>query len=175
MCSSDLYNSTDTQIGDGGYDYGNLVQDLNPDDIENISVLKGPNASALYGSRGTNGVIMITTKKAKKSDGYGVTFNSSIGLEVVNKLPKMQKLYGGGYYGFKNIAINGKNYLYPDMATDESWGDKYEGQDFVSWLDLAKWEDGGKVGNPTTSKWNAPNMIFMISSKQVYRLLITLL
>jgi len=150
------YNSSDTQTGAGGYDYGNLVQDLNPDDIENISVLKGPNASALYGSRGTNGVIMITTKKAKKSDGYGVTFNSSIGLEVVNKLPKMQKLYGGGYYGFKNIAINGKNYLYPDMATDVSWGDKYEGQEFVSWLDLAKWEDGGKVGNPTTSKWNAP-------------------
>jgi len=150
------YNSTDTQTGAGGYDYGNLVQDLNPDDIENISVLKGPNASALYGSRGTNGVVMITTKKAKKSDGYGVTFNSSIGLEVVNKLPKMQKLYGGGYYGFKTVAINGKNYLYPDMATDVSWGDKYEGQDFVSWLDLAKWEDGGKVGNPTTSKWNAP-------------------
>jgi TonB-dependent SusC/RagA subfamily outer membrane receptor len=139
-----------------GYDYGNLVQDLNPDDIENISVLKGPNASALYGSRGTNGVIMITTKKAKKSDGYGVTFNSSVGLEVVNKLPKMQKLYGGGYYGFKYIDINGKSYLYPDMATDASWGDKYEGQEFVSWLDLAKWEDSGKVGNPTTSKWNAP-------------------
>ena len=149
------YNSTDTQRGAGGYDYGNLVQDLNPDDIENISVLKGPNASALYGSRATNGVVMITTKKGKKGDGYGVTFNSSIGLEVVNKLPKMQKLYGGGY-GFDNVTINGKNYLYPDMATDESWGDKYEGQTFVSWLDLAKWEDGGKVGNPTTSKWNAP-------------------
>ena len=150
------YNSTNTQIGDGGYDYGNLVQDLNPDDIENISVLKGPNASALYGSRGTNGVVMITTKKAKKEDGYGVTFNSSVGLEIVNKLPKMQKLYGGGYYGFKYIDINGKSYLYPDMATDASWGDKYEGQEFVSWLDLAKWEDSGKVGNPTTSKWNAP-------------------
>jgi len=149
------YNSTDTQRGAGGYDYGNLVQDLNPDDIENISVLKGPNASALYGSRGTNGVIMITTRKAKKGDGYGVTFNSSVGLEVVNKLPKMQKLYGGGY-GFKTIDINGKYYLYPDMATDESWGDKYKGQDFVSWFDLAKWEDGGKVGYPTTSKWNAP-------------------
>ena len=150
------YNSTDTQIGAGGYDYGNLVQDLNPDDIENISVLKGPNASALYGSRGTNGVVMITTKKAKKGDGYGVTFNSSVGLEIVNKLPKMQKLYGGGYYGFKNIAINGKNYLYPDMVNNASWGDKYEGQEFVSWLDLAKWEDSGKVGDLTTSKWNTP-------------------
>ncbi|BEH00367.1 SusC/RagA family TonB-linked outer membrane protein [Bacteroides sedimenti] len=148
------YNSAETQRGAGGYDYGNLVQDLNPDDIENISVLKGPNASALYGSRATNGVVMITTKKGKKGEGYGVTFNSSVGLEVVNKLPKMQKLYGGGY-GFEEIAINGKKYLYPDMGTDESWGDKYEGQEFVSWYDLAKWEAAGKVGNPTTSKWQA--------------------
>ncbi len=64
-------------------------------------------------------------------------------------------MYGGGY-GFSNVTLNGKKYLYPDMKTDESWGDKYEGQDFVSWLDLAKWEAGGKVGDPTTSKWNAP-------------------
>ncbi|WP_350456472.1 SusC/RagA family TonB-linked outer membrane protein, partial [Macellibacteroides fermentans] len=134
---------------------GNLIQDLNPDDIENISVLKGPNASALYGSRATNGVVMITTKKGKKGEGYGVTFNSSLGFEVVNKMPKMQKLYGGGY-GFETVKINGKEYQYPDMATDESWGDKYEGQEILSWYDLAKWEAGGKVGNPTTSKWQTP-------------------
>ena len=149
------FNSTDAARGAGGYDYGNLIQDLNPDDIENISVLKGPNASALYGSRATNGVVMITTKKGKKGEGYGVTFNSSLGFEVVNKMPKMQKLYGGGY-GFETVKINGKEYQYPDMATDESWGDKYEGQEILSWYDLAKWEAGGKVGNPTTSKWQTP-------------------
>lgn len=149
------YNSTDAARGAGGYDYGNLVQDINPDDIENISVLKGPNASALYGSRATNGVVMVTTKKGKKGDGYGVTFNTSVSFETVNKLPKMQKLYGGGY-GFENITINGKEYLYPDMATDETWGDRYEGQEVVSWYDMAKWEAGGKVGNPTTSKWLTP-------------------
>ncbi|OAV66874.1 Enterobactin outer-membrane receptor [Bacteroidales bacterium Barb6XT] len=149
------YNSTDTQRGAGGYDYGNLIQDLNPDDIENISVLKGPNASALYGSRATNGVVMITTKKGKKGDGYGITFNSSIGFETVNKLPKLQRLYGGGF-DFETITINGNDYEYPDMATDESWGPRYEGQDVVSWYDLAKWEAGGKAGNPTTSQWLAP-------------------
>ena len=149
------FNSTDAARGAGGYDYGNLIQDLNPDDIENISVLKGPNASALYGSRATNGVVMITTKKGKKGEGYGVTFNSSLGFEVVNKMPKMQKLYGGGY-GFETVKVNGKEYQYPDMATDESWGDKYEGQEILSWYDLAKWEAGGKVGNPTTSKWQTP-------------------
>jgi TonB-linked SusC/RagA family outer membrane protein len=150
------YNSTDTQRGAGGYDYGNLVQDINPDDIESISILKGPNASALYGSRATNGVVMITTKKGKKGEGYGVSFNSSIGFEVVNKLPKMQNLYGGGYgSSFEQVTINSTTYNYPDYATDESWGPKYEGQTILSWYDLAKWEANGKVGDPTTSTWQA--------------------
>ncbi|MGM9698967.1 MAG: SusC/RagA family TonB-linked outer membrane protein [Prevotella sp.] len=150
------FNSTETARGAGGYDYGNLVQDINPDDIENISVLKGAAASALYGSRANNGVIMITTKKGEKNAGLGVSFTTSVGFEVVNKLPKMQKLYGGGYGGFEEVEINGKTYLYPDMATDESWGPKYEGQDYLSWYDLAKWEANGKQGDPTTSKWQAP-------------------
>ncbi|MDR0431634.1 MAG: SusC/RagA family TonB-linked outer membrane protein [Tannerellaceae bacterium] len=149
------YNSTDTSRGAGGYDYGNLIQDLNPDDIENITVLKGPNASALYGSRAANGVVMVTTKKGKKNSGYGITFNTSIGFESVNKLPKLQKLYGGGY-DFEEIEINGQIYQYADMATDESWGPRYEGQNVLTWYDLAKWEAGGKVGNPTTSKWQTP-------------------
>lgn len=68
------FNSTETARGGGGYDYGNLVQDINPDDIENISVLKGAAASALYGSRANNGVIMITTKKGEKNAGLGVSF-----------------------------------------------------------------------------------------------------
>jgi len=149
------FNSTETARGGSGYDYGNLVQDINPDDIENISVLKGANASALYGSRAANGVVMITTKKGGRASGYGVSFSTSVGFEKVNKLPKLQKLYGGGY-DFEEVEINGKTYQYPDYATDESWGPKFEGQDVLSWYDLAKWEAGGKVGNPTTSKWMTP-------------------
>jgi TonB-linked SusC/RagA family outer membrane protein len=151
------YNSTEAARGAGGYDYGNLIQDINPDDIESVSVLKGANASALYGSRATNGVILITTKKGKKEggQGYGITFNSSVGFEKVNKLPKLQRLYGGGY-DFEEVEINGKTYNYPNYDIDESWGPKYEGQEILSWYDLAKWEAGGKVGNPTTSKWIAP-------------------
>ena len=91
------FNSTDAQRGAGGYDYGNLIQDLNPDDIDNISVLKGAAASALYGSRASNGVIMITTKRAKEQIGLGVEFSSTLGIERVSKLPKLQKQYGGGY------------------------------------------------------------------------------
>ncbi|MBP1616768.1 MAG: SusC/RagA family TonB-linked outer membrane protein [Bacteroidetes bacterium] len=155
------YNSTDTQRGSGGYDYGNLIQDINPDDIENISILKGPNAAALYGSRAANGVIMITTKKGVKNGGYGVTFNSGINLEVVNKLPKLQKLYGGGYGSdFEQVTINGTTYNYPDLATDESWGPKYEGQTVLGWYDLAKWEANEKSGNPTTSIWQTPKNDF---------------
>ncbi|MDO4497632.1 MAG: SusC/RagA family TonB-linked outer membrane protein, partial [Bacteroidales bacterium] len=150
------FNSSETARGGGGYDYGNLVQDLNPDDIESLSVLKGASASALYGSRANNGVVLITTKKGKSGEGLGVSFTSSVGFEVVNKLPKMQKLYGGGYGDFSEVEINGKTYLYPDYATDESWGPKYEGQQVLSWYDIAKWEAGGKVGNPTTSAWVAP-------------------
>ena len=162
------FNSTDTQRGGGGYDYGNLIQDINPDDIENISVLKGAAASALYGSRASNGVIMITTKRAKKQQGMGVEFSSTIGIERVSKLPKLQNQYGGGYGymaldgydDFEEVVINGKTYSVPDYGMDESWGPKYDGRQVLSWYDLAKWEANGKVGDPTTSPWSAPKHDF---------------
>ena len=159
------YNSTNTQRGAGGYDYGNLIQDLNPDDIESVSVLKGAAASALYGSRASNGVIMITTKKAQKQQGLGVEFSSTLGIERVSKLPKLQKEYGGGYGymaldgydDFSEAEINGVTYTVPDYGMDESWGPKLDGRQVLSWYDLAKWEANGKVGNPTTSPWSAPS------------------
>src|SRR5574344_680737 len=161
------YNATETARGAGGYDYGNLVQDINPDDIENISVLKGAAASALYGSRASNGVIMITTKRGQKDQGLGVEYSSTVGFETVTKLPKLQSQYGGGYgyagsYNtsgseaddFKTATVNGTTYTIPDYGMDESWGPKLDGRQVVSWSDLQKWETGGKVGNPTTSPWS---------------------
>jgi len=129
------FNSANTARGGGGYDYGNMAQDINPDDIESVSVLKGPTASALYGSRAANGVTLITTKKgipsAKK--GIGVTFSTGITFDKVAYLPKYQNLYGGGlsysgdgtYNGFNIATIDGKDYLVVDYATDESWGPAY--------------------------------------------------
>lgn len=150
------YNTANAARGAGGYDYGNLIQDINPDDIESISVLKGPNASALYGSRATNGVVMIITKKGFKGKGLGVSFNTGLGIETVNKLPVMQNQYGGGY-SFTTEKINGVDYNTMDYGIDESWGPEYDGTtQYLSWLDLAKWEQGGKVGAPTTSTWQAP-------------------
>lgn len=155
------FNTTDAARGAGGFDYGNLISDINADDIESISLLKGPNAAALYGSRASNGVIMITTKKGKKGEGLGVSFNTTLGFERVNKLPIMQNEYGGGYSLTPTdiVDVDGTVYpgmLVPDYGIDESWGPKYDASiQHVSWYDIAKWEANGKVGQPTTSPWVA--------------------
>ena len=83
----------------GGVDFGNNAMDIDPSDIESISVLKGANATALYGSRGANGVILITTKKAAGKKGLGVTVTSGATFDNVYILPKFQNKYGQGYFG----------------------------------------------------------------------------
>jgi len=82
-----------------GIDLGNVSSDINPDDIESVNVLKGAAASALYGSRASNGVIVITTKKGTKRKGLGVSVNSgtSLGFFDESTLPKYQLEYGQGY------------------------------------------------------------------------------
>ena len=109
-------NNTGTQSqGGGGYDYGNAAADINPDNIESITILKGPNATALYGSRGFNGVILVTTKKGKK--GFSVTVNSSISVSSIDKttFPTYQKKYGQGYgkyYNYTTDSITGAGNSY---------------------------------------------------------------
>lgn len=148
------FNSSTTGVGWGGYDYGNLVQDINPDDIESISVLKGASASALYGSRANNGVILITTKRGLKDEGLEVSYSGTMGIERVGKLPEYQNQYGGGNSTtFSTATINGKLYQIPNYFVDESWGPKLEGQEVLTWYDLARWEEGGKQGDPIPSKW----------------------
>ncbi len=99
--TSDL-TSDDQTTGRGGYDYGNAAMDINPEDIESVNVLKGAAASNLYGSRAANGVIIITTKKGKRSKGLGVTVNSGVSLAKYDKdtFPKYQNQYGAGYGPF---------------------------------------------------------------------------
>ncbi|PHQ29464.1 MAG: SusC/RagA family TonB-linked outer membrane protein [Leeuwenhoekiella sp.] len=134
------YNSSTTQAGGGGRDFGDTGFDINPDDIASMNVLKGGAAAALYGSRASNGVIQITTKSGKKGKGE-VVVNSGITFEEVNILPKVQKLYGGGggnftigdQGGFNQATINGTTFDVVDFATDESWGPRYEGQQVLHW------------------------------------------
>ncbi len=77
-------------------DYGNGASEINPDDIESVSVLKGPAAAALYGTRASNGAIIITTKSARKKKGIGVTINSSVTFEQAGYFPDFQTTYGPG-------------------------------------------------------------------------------
>ncbi|GLU43663.1 SusC/RagA family TonB-linked outer membrane protein [Allomuricauda sp. NBRC 101325] len=92
-------NGGNQQTGRGGYDYGNAAADINPEDIESINVLKGGAATALYGYRASNGVIVITTKKGKRNRGIGVTINSSTMFNKYNPdtFAKYQNEYGAGY------------------------------------------------------------------------------
>ena len=102
-------NGSAQRQGGSGYDYGSPVSDLNADDIESINVLKGAAATALYGARAANGVIIITTKKGKKQEGnpIGVTVNSSYGIGIVDKstFPEYQTEYGAGYGPYYNYGF----------------------------------------------------------------------
>ncbi|MBO3098424.1 SusC/RagA family TonB-linked outer membrane protein [Gelidibacter pelagius] len=121
------YNSTGTQTGGGGVDYGDTGFDINPDDIASMNVLKGGAAAALYGNRANNGAILITTKSGKSGKSE-ITFNSGISFESISIIPKVQKLYGGGSGAsdFAQATINGQTYDIVDYATDESWGPAYD-------------------------------------------------
>lgn len=92
-------NSNDGATWLGGVDYGNSLMNIAPDDIETMSVLKGPNAAALYGSRAANGVIMITTKKGTKRDQMKVTWNSNFMIDKPYIVAKYQNEYGAGFSG----------------------------------------------------------------------------
>ena len=107
-------------------DYGNGAQDINPDDVESISILKGPNATALYGSRGLNGVVLITTKSGSGQQGLGVNFTQNVTFEEALRIPRYQNQYGqgaGGEFEFGDGFGGGTN-----DNIDESWGPALNGQ-----------------------------------------------
>lgn len=107
-------------------DYGNLSQDVNPNDIASVNVLKGPAASALYGIRGQYGVIMITTKKGQKGPKkVSVDFSSTFSVESAYDFIELQNQYGGGSSQTFRTLDNGQPYV--DMSVDESWGPKMDG------------------------------------------------
>jgi len=109
------------------FDYGNAVSDLNPDDIETISVLKGPNAAAIYGSRAANGVVLISTRKGRNTGGRIRTeLNTNLTFDDFSVFPKFQNQYGqgsGGEFEWRDGNYGGNN-----DGTDESWGPKLDGR-----------------------------------------------
>ncbi|MDQ1805631.1 SusC/RagA family TonB-linked outer membrane protein [Chryseobacterium sp. PTM-20240506] len=131
--NNETFNQSGIGSGGGGYDYSNGLADLNANDIESVNVLKGAAASALYGSRGMNGVVMITTKKGRKSKKIGIEFNSSTTLGFVDKstLPKYQHEYGGGYTGnsFYSGDIKGNGVVENNIVytyDDASFGTRFD-------------------------------------------------
>jgi TonB-linked SusC/RagA family outer membrane protein len=113
--------------GSDSFDYGNALNDINPDDIASLSVLKGPNAAALYGSRAANGVILITTRKGGNTGGRMATdINTNLTFERPAILPDFQDLYGQGSGG--NFSWLDGNYGGVNDGTDESWGPRMDGR-----------------------------------------------
>ena len=119
-------NSTSDASFYGGVDRGGASLDINPDDIESISVLKGPNAAALYGSRAGNGVILVTTKKGSKKDGFGIRYTGNFTWSSVAETLEQQERYGQGQIG----ANGGASYT---KETSGSWGPVLDGSPFEAW------------------------------------------
>ncbi|MBE8724371.1 SusC/RagA family TonB-linked outer membrane protein [Flavobacterium hungaricum] len=112
--------------GPASRDFKNAISDLNPNDIETLTVLKGPNAAALYGSRAAHGVVLITTKSGKSQKGLGITLNSGITISQVATLPSFQNSYGQGSNG-RFSFVDGKGGGVND-GVDESWGPRMDGR-----------------------------------------------
>lgn len=110
-------------------DLGNGISDINANDIESMSVLKGPNAAALYGSRASNGVIIITTKRGKVGNGLGVSLNSSVTFESPLVLPEFQNEYGRGNDGaFPDIVASDPLATQVNaVRSNSSWGPRFDG------------------------------------------------
>ncbi|PKV50163.1 TonB-linked SusC/RagA family outer membrane protein [Aquimarina sp. MAR_2010_214] len=113
--------ATENDFFNPSQDLGNGLGDLNPEDIESVSVLKGGAAAALYGSRAGNGVILITTKTGKTREGLGITFSATTGFQSIFLKPEIQNSYGQGTNG-----------VFEDQSVS-SWGPKIEGQSVEDW------------------------------------------
>jgi TonB-linked SusC/RagA family outer membrane protein len=134
-------------------DFGSGISDINPDDIESVTVLKGPGAAALYGQRGANGAVLITTKSGNsKKNRLGVTFTSNTSWEEVNRGPDSQYEYGQGQFGVSyfshGASVDGGN----QNGTSSSWGAPFDGQSFF------QYDPATKVGGTQRTPWIAyPN------------------
>jgi TonB-linked SusC/RagA family outer membrane protein len=131
-----IVNSNHRPIGTyGGIDWGDGIGNLNPEDIESITVLKGPSAAALYGSRANNGVIMITTRKGISGGGVHAEYTLDFSVETPVILTKLQNVYGQGYDG---VYYKDASYV---------WGPKMIGQMVEHWTPDTNSTDFGSVYN----------------------------
>ena len=166
-----IMNSISTAQSSSTYtDFGNAAMDIDPSEIESISVLKGASASALYGSRAANGVVLITTKKGSDKKGIGVEFSTSFDFSNVYLMPDYQNEYGqgrnGSEYEWQNNysdltyqefhderefrwALDGSGYR---MDWDESWGSRLDAGLMVAQMDSPLDGDGNVIPTPWVSR-----------------------
>jgi TonB-linked SusC/RagA family outer membrane protein len=171
----------DQASGRGGPDYGNAASDINPDNIASVNVLKGPAATALYGSRGANGVIMITTKNGRKKS-FDIIINSGVTWGKINRstFPTYQKEYGAGY---QDYITNGNAYSYTGLdgtltATrfddDASFGPKFDPNLKVyQWYALDPFDPRYQHATPWVAAKNDPSTFYETSTNSNQSALIT--
>lgn len=142
---------------DAPVDFGNGMSDINPEDIESVTVLKGAGATALYGSRAANGAIMITTKSGKKNQGLGITYSSNLSIDAIQRWPDWQTQYGSGTG--KAFNQNGELYYSYQPSDDGNatqsnlgFGPKFNGQYYFQYDPLT-----GKMGTERTLWQNYNN------------------
>lgn len=149
---------------------GNGLLDINPENIESISILKGAAASALYGSDAANGVIVVTTKSGSRQKGLGVDVNLSGNMEKVAVVPDLQTEYGPGYdrgtnmiafgsddEGWLHTTVNGQDVIYPIFRAYGQFGPKMDGRQVYWWDGQMRpyeshsnnWKDFYRTGNST--------------------------
>lgn len=139
--------------------------DINMDDIEDVTILQGPSAAALFGPQGAGGAIVMTLKKGKRKKGIGVEINSGVQVDKVYILPNYQNSYAGGntdnMIQFKYIPgfhpelwaqLDGK--YHHDYSDDASWGPRMIGQEYIPWY---SWYGGSRYSGTTTSLVPQPN------------------
>ncbi|MFB0910702.1 MAG: SusC/RagA family TonB-linked outer membrane protein, partial [Flavobacterium sp.] len=174
-------NSANQTTGRGGYDYGNAASDINPDDIESINVLKGAAATALYGSRASNGVVMIVMKKGRNRKGLGVTISSSLTLGNADSstLPRYQNKYGAGYgpyyasengyFNLDDINGDGVDDLTTPFTEDASYGAAFDPSLLVyQWNSIyPQLTDTYQKATPWVAGKNNPNSVWGTSSTAV--------
>ncbi len=167
-------NSSDTKTGRQGYDFGNSASDIDPNNIENVTVLKGAAATALYGSEASNGAIMITTKKGKKNTAMGVTINSTFSVGTIDKttFPTYQKSYGEGYAGEAssstgNDIFGNANATVASTGDDASYGNAFDGSPVYQWNAFVPGNPNFGKATPWSAAQNDPSSFFEKSYSSV--------
>ena len=164
-------NTANQQTGRGGYDYGNAAMDINPDDIASVNVLKGAAASALYGSRAANGVIIITTKSGQKNENIGVTISSGVTFAKMDDdtFVEYQKEYGAGYGEFYETGYfdswdvdgDGTDDLVVPFTEDASFGGRFDPNLLVfQWDALYPESPNYLQATPWVAAENGPESVF---------------